>query len=197
MELGTGLSFAAVAFHFSGLLPFDNNLASLLGSLAVLIAFLYFAAVSIALCFIDIETHTLPNRIVYPSFLVALVLLGAAAALLDRWDALGGAGLGLVSLLALYFILALLYPGGMGFGDVKLSAVIGLQLGWLGWDALAVGAFAPFLLGGVFAIVLVVFRKAGRKSGIPFGPWMLLGAWIGIIFGQQIATAYLALYGLN
>jgi leader peptidase (prepilin peptidase)/N-methyltransferase len=85
----------------------------------------------------------------------------------------------------------------MGFGDVKLAAVLGIYLGWLGWGELIVGAFAAFLLGGLFAIGLMVFRRAGRKTAIPFGPWMLGGAWIAILFGNTIAGGYLALFGLS
>ena len=96
-----------------------------------------------------------------------------------------------------YLAMALTYPGGMGFGDVKLAGVLGLYLAWISWGALAVGAFAAFLLGGLFSIGLIIARKAGRKSGIPFGPWMLAGAWVGIFFGETIASGYLTLVGLE
>ena len=98
---------------------------------------------------------------------------------------------------ALYFALAVIRPGGMGFGDVKLSGVIGLYLGWVGVGSLIVGAFSAFLLGGVFSIVLVLSRGAGRRTAIPFGPWMIVGAGVGVFFGETIANAYLALIGFN
>jgi leader peptidase (prepilin peptidase)/N-methyltransferase len=85
----------------------------------------------------------------------------------------------------------------MGLGDVKLAGVLGLFLGYLGWGQLAAGAAAGFVLGGLFGAVLMLLRRARRGSGIPFGPWMLVGAWIGIVFGQQIAGGYLALVGLR
>ena len=69
--------------------------------------------------------------------------------------------------------LLVVYPRGMGFGDVKLAGVLGLYLGWFGWGALVVGWFAAFLLGGLFSVGLLLAGRAGRKSGIPFGPWML------------------------
>ena len=72
------------------------------------------------------------------------------------------------------------YPSGMGFGDVKLAAVLGIALGWLGWGPFVVGAFSAFLLGGLFSIALLVIGRAGRKTGIPFGPWMILGAVLAI-----------------
>lgn len=82
-------------------------------------------------------------------------------------------------------------------GDVKLAGVIGLVLGWVGWSALAVGALAAFLLGGLVGLALIVLGRARRSTGIPFGPWMLGGAWVGILLGDPIARAYLALFGLD
>ena len=109
------------------------------------------------------------------------------------WSALLRAVLGCAILFVFYFIVAFAYPAGMGFGDVKLAGVLGLYLGWVGWGSLAVGAFGAFLLGGVFAVILLVGRRAGRKSGIPFGPWMLLGAMLGIVAGPSIWRSYLDL----
>ncbi|TFC20746.1 prepilin peptidase [Cryobacterium glucosi] len=166
-------------------------------SLLVLLAFLYLAAVSVALGLIDLDTHRLPNAIVLPSYPVGAGLLGAAGITTSDYAALIRAGAGLVILWALYLIMALVYPGGMGFGDVKLAGLLGLFLGYLGWGELAVGAFAAFLLGGFFALGLVVTHRATRKSGIPFGPWMLAGAWVGIFGGAQLWDGYLSLMGIG
>jgi leader peptidase (prepilin peptidase)/N-methyltransferase len=95
-----------------------------------------------------------------------------------------------------YLVLAIAWPGSMGFGDVKLAAVLGLFLGFSGWGSLIVGSLLAFFLGGIFGLVLIVLRKSTRKSGIPFGPWMVLGAWIGILFGNVIWTDYLSIFGL-
>ena len=97
---------------------------------------------------------------------------------------------------AVFALVHAISHGGLGFGDVKLAGVIGLFLGWLGWGPLAVGAFSAFMLGGLFSLVLVMTRGATGRTAIPFGPWMLLGAWVGIFAGDQIASAYLALFGL-
>ena len=203
VELGTGLFFAAVAVWFgvsmvstsstTGIAVATGIAASILG----LVAFLYLAAISVVLALIDLDTHTLPNRIVLPSYIVGIALLGAASLLGGDYAALLRAGIGMAALWLAYLAMALTYPGGMGFGDVKLAGVLGLYLAWVGWGALAVGAFAAFLLGGLFSIGLIIARKAGRKSGIPFGPWMLAGAWIGIFFGETIASGYLTLVGLE
>ena len=166
------------------------------GELVTLVAFLYLAAVSVSLAMIDLDTHTLPNRIVLPAYPVATVLLAAAALMAGEPGRILGALVGGAALFGVYLLLALAYPAGMGLGDVKLAGVLGLYLGWLGWGELAVGGFAAFLLGGFFALALVIARKANRKSGIPFGPWMLAGAWLGIFYGEQIANGYLSLFGL-
>jgi leader peptidase (prepilin peptidase)/N-methyltransferase len=84
----------------------------------------------------------------------------------------------------------------MGFGDVKLAGVLGLFLGYLGWGQLVVGAFGAFLLGGAFSLGLLALRRVNRKSGIPFGPWMLAGGWVGALAGAPISSGYLALFGL-
>ena len=200
VELGTGVFFAAVTVWYFltqlSLLPWTDYATTGAGVL-VLVAFLYLAAISVALALIDFDTHTLPNRIVLPSYLVGAVLLAAAGLLTADYQALLGAAIGAAALFAFYLLLALAYPRGMGFGDVKLAGVLGLYLGYLGWGPLVVGAFAAFLLGGLFSIGLLITRKAGRKSGIPFGPWMLAGAWVGIFFGKELAVGYLRLVGLS
>jgi leader peptidase (prepilin peptidase)/N-methyltransferase len=84
----------------------------------------------------------------------------------------------------------------MGLGDVKLAGVLGIFLGWVGWGPLVVGSFSAFVLGGIFGVILIASKRGNRKSGIPFGPWMLVGAWIGVFFGNQIWSGYLSLFGL-
>jgi leader peptidase (prepilin peptidase)/N-methyltransferase len=162
-----------------------------------LAAFLYLAAVSVALAAIDLDLKRLPDRIVLPSIVVGIVLLAIGTIGSGDWWMLARGLIGGAALFAFYFVILMVYPKGMGFGDVKLAALLGLYLGWLGWGNLIVGAFAAFLLGGLFSIGLLLFRKAKSKTAIPFGPWMLLGAWIGILFGTNITTGYLALFGLT
>ena len=196
VELGTSIAFVAVGVVFApaAITSVDGTAATAV--VLATVAFLYLAAVSIALALIDIDVHKLPNSIVVPSYVVGAVLLGASALIDGDTDALLRMASAAVALFAFYFVLALVYPGGMGMGDVKLAGVLGLFLGFSGWGSVAVGAFAAFLLGGLFAVALLVTRKATRKKGIPFGPWMILGAWLGIFAGEQISGAYLALFGL-
>ena len=160
----------------------------------VIVAFLYFAAISIVLTLIDLDTHRLPNSIVLPSYLVAGILLTLASWLSGEWTPLLRAAIGMSTLYLFYAALRLIRPRGMGGGDVKLAGVIGIYLGWLGWGALAVGAFAAFVYGGVFGIVLMLLRRAGRKTAIPFGPWMILGAWTGVFAGEAVGRWYVNLF---
>jgi leader peptidase (prepilin peptidase)/N-methyltransferase len=161
-----------------------------------LVALLYLMAISIALALIDVQVHRLPNAIVLPAYPVLAALLVAGSAVSGDWTALGRAGIGLVVLGGAYLLLALAVPGGMGLGDVKLAGVLGMVLAYLGWGPLAVGASAAFLLGGTFAIGLLVSGRARRGSGVPFGPWMLGGAWLGVFAGQPLLDGYLRIIGL-
>lgn len=166
-------------------------LAARVGVEPALPAFLYLGAIGVALTLIDIDVKRLPDVIVLPSYLVAIVLLAVAALVDEDPSALLRAGIGMVVLYAFYFLLVLAYPKGMGFGDVKLAGVLGLYLGWLGWAEVVTGAFLGFLFGGVVGIVLMVLGRAGRKSQIPFGPFMLVGALAAILSGGALADLYL------
>ena len=92
-------------------------------------------------------------------------------------------------LLALY-LSPLIYPAGMGFGDVKLAGVLGAYLGWLGWAEVVTGGFLGFLFGGLIGLALMASRRAGRKSQLPFGPFMLAGAFVAILWGAALADLY-------
>jgi leader peptidase (prepilin peptidase)/N-methyltransferase len=177
VELGTAAVFVVLAARI-GLEP-------------ELPAFLYLGAIGVALALIDLDIRKLPNAIVLPSYVVAAVLLGAAAVFGDDWGNYLRAGLGMAALYAFYFALAWIYPAGMGFGDVKLAGVLGAYLGWLGWGEVVTGTFLGFLFGGVVGIALMALGKAGRKSKVPFGPFMLAGAFVAILWGGALADLYL------
>jgi leader peptidase (prepilin peptidase)/N-methyltransferase len=197
VEAITGVAFVGVALLFlPGLLAAASG-PSLVARLLVLVAFLYLAAVSVALTAIDIDVRRLPDRIVLPSYGVGVVLLGAAAIVGGDFGSFLRALAGAAILFVFYFLLALIKPGGMGMGDVKLAGVLGLFLGQLGWAELVVGAAGAFLLGGIFGVALMIGGRAKRRSAIPFGPWMFAGAWLGIFAGALIANSYLTLVGLT
>ena len=163
------------------------------------IAFLYLTSAGLALTMIDLAVHRLPNVIVLPSYLAlgGIFLAGAIIGVPwgGDWSQLLRAALAGLSLYVFYFLIVLIYPRGMGFGDVKLAGVLGAALGWFGWGHLLVGSFAAFVLGGVLSIGLLLTGKAKRGTGIPFGPWMILGSGVGVLWGQQIFDSYLQLVG--
>jgi leader peptidase (prepilin peptidase)/N-methyltransferase len=143
----------------------------------------YYAWMAARLTAIDIRSHLLPNRIVLPSYWTAVPLSLAAALGGGAFDGaavlrvLGGG----VVLWAVYFVLRVVYPAGMGFGDVKLAGVLGLYLGYLSWEHLLWGTAAAFLLGGLYGVVLIVLRRGTGKTAIPFGPFMLVGAALALL----------------
>jgi leader peptidase (prepilin peptidase)/N-methyltransferase len=179
VEAGTALLFVVLALRF--------------GADLALPAFLYLGAVGVALALIDLDVQRLPDSITLPSYPVALVLLGGAALVDGDERPFIRALVGGAALFAVYFAIWFAYPKGMGYGDVKLSGLLGAYLGWVSYGALVTGAFLGFLLGGLFSIGLVLFTDAGRKSKVPFGPFMLLGALLGILVGSSLIDGYLSL----
>lgn len=196
IEALTGLAFVVVGLAF---LP--GVLRAVGGEQAAnaiaLVVLLYLASISVALTMIDLDVHRLPDRIVLPSYLVIVLPLVVAAIIEQQPARIAVGAIGLGASFLFYGVIWLVQPGGMGFGDVKLAGVLGFALGWLGWSQLAVGVAGAFVLGGVFAIALLLLRRAGRRSQVPFGPWMFAGAWLGILAGEPIARAYLSLTGLG
>jgi leader peptidase (prepilin peptidase)/N-methyltransferase len=160
------------------------------GAGADLPAFLYLGALGVVLGAIDLAHHRLPNALVLPSYPVGLALLGAAALARGDGDGYVRALAGMATLYAGYFVLALAHPAGLGFGDVKLAGLLGLYLGWLGWDVLAVGAVLGVFAGGLAGLLLLLTGRATRRSAIAFGPAMLAGAFAAVLWGHQIADWY-------
>jgi leader peptidase (prepilin peptidase)/N-methyltransferase len=167
-----------------------------LDRLAGLPAWLYWTSIAIALAAIDLDCHRLPNAIVLPSYPVLAVLLVAPALWQQDYWPLLRAAIGAVALFGGYFALALAYPKGMGFGDVKLAGLIGAMLGWLSYSALLVGAFAAFLLGGLAGIVVIASRRGTGKTPLPFGPFMITAVAVALFAAQPLADSYLRLTGL-
>ncbi len=190
VEAGTALAFAGVALWWRRACPVDGA-----AGVVLLVLLLGFAALSISLALIDIGVFRLPWIMVAPSYPVVAVLLGAAALLAHEPARAVRMVVGALALWGLYRVLNLIRPDGMGMGDVRLAGVLGLVLAWFGWPELLVGAFGGFLLGAVGGIALTGLRRGWLKKQIPYGPWMLLGAWVGLLAGQGIARAYLDTLG--
>jgi leader peptidase (prepilin peptidase)/N-methyltransferase len=173
VEAGTAALFAAAAVRFPN-------------GVAVLVA--PFLGVMLAAAMIDLRHRIIPNRLVYPSlvlFALAIVVAWAAGVDVNPVRAL----LGLLAYGGALFIVALISPAGMGMGDVKLAALIGMMLGSLGWKYVVVGAVSGMLLGGAGAVVALLLGRS-RKDTIPFGPFLAAGAVVAALLAGPIATWY-------
>jgi leader peptidase (prepilin peptidase)/N-methyltransferase len=157
---------------------------------SLLPAYLYLGAVGGVLAQIDIDVHRLPDVIVLPSYPIAFVLLLVPTVVTGQWGWLLRAVLAGLALFTVYLVLALVSPGGggLGFGDVKLAGVLGLLLGWLGWGPVVVSVLGAFVIGGVLALILLLAGRAGRSSHIAFGPSMIVGAWVAVMFPVVLIT---------
>ncbi|WP_329256554.1 A24 family peptidase [Streptomyces sp. NBC_01478] len=159
------------------------TLAAATGPRPELVVWLLAAPVAVLLALVDLRVHRLPDVLTLPLAAALLALLGIAAALpadAGSWPTAlyGGLALG-----ATYELLYLINPAGMGFGDVKLALGLGTALGWYGWPVLVTGAFAGVLYGALYGLGMVALRRAGRKTAIPLGPFMLGGAFTGLLLG--------------
>lgn len=177
VELLTAVLFAGAALRFG----YDWELPAYLVLLAGLLA----------LAFTDLEHFLLPVRIVYPVLGLVAGLLALAAALNGVWSRLAVAAVCATVAFAIFFTLNFVNPKWMAFGDVRLAAVIGLGLGWLGARVAVLGFFLAFLLGSVVGVALILAKKIQRKAPIPFGVFLAAGAFVAIYFGQPLLDLYL------
>lgn len=184
VEAVTGILFGLICWA-----TIDGSFASIVLALVWSLG----AALAVCLSLIDIAVRRLPRSIVKPATTATVLGLALVAQLTGAGDQLVRAVLAGAALYAAFLILELIYPAGMGHGDTMLVGLLGLYLGWLGWPQVIIGIFAGFLCGGVYSLVLVVVGRAGRKSMIPFGPFLILGTTIGMIWGERLGTAYLSL----
>ncbi|MCQ9135976.1 prepilin peptidase [Streptomyces hilarionis] len=152
-----------------------------------LAVWLVLAPVGVLLAAVDLRVHRLPDPLTLPLAAVAPALLGCAALLPEHAGRWTTALLGAPALGACYLVLHLVNPGGMAFGDVKLALGAGAVLGWYGRSTVVLGTFAAFLSGALYAGVLVVAGRAGRKTAVPFGPFMLAGTLAGLLMGAYAA----------
>jgi leader peptidase (prepilin peptidase)/N-methyltransferase len=152
-------------------------------------AYLWFVGVTLTLMLTDIDTKLIPNRILFPGTVIGLVLL-VAGGLVESGPIVRALVGGAIYFLLL-MVLALIARGGFGFGDVKLSFLLGLFAAYQSWDTLIVAIFAAFLLGGIVSLFLVLTKIRGRKDAIPFGPYLVVGAYLAIAWGGTIASWYL------
>jgi leader peptidase (prepilin peptidase)/N-methyltransferase len=175
--IATGVLFGAMAWRFgwSWALP----------------AYLFLCAAGLVLSRIDLQHKLLPNKIVVPTLGIGLALLLLDAGMNLRWGNLLVAAIGCAVTFVIYLILALISPRGMGMGDVKLSAPLGLYLGYLSMGHLLLGIALGFIVGAVTSVLLVTGGLAGRKSTVPFGPSMFAGCLVAVLWGAEIGRMVL------
>lgn len=176
VEAGTALLFAAITLRF--------------GLSIELPAYLYLAAIGVTLAMIGFDVRRLPDSIVLPSYIISvLLLLPAGAVHADLHGTLRALG-GMVALLVLFFALALAYPNGLGFGDVKLAGVVGLYLGWLSWNALFLTAAGSLLIAAIGGSAAVVTKHGTRHMAVPLGPCLVGAAVLALFVAAPISSWY-------
>ncbi|MET1086194.1 MAG: A24 family peptidase [Arthrobacter sp.] len=163
----TKITTAAVTLVLSALLAWR------FGAAAELPAYLVLAVVGVQLARIDLLHHLLPNRMVFPLLGAGLLLLSVSAVGAGEAGSLVRGAAGAIILFALYLILALTSGNGLGMGDVKLAAPLGLYLGYLGWPQLFYGGALGFVAGGLASVVLVVKNRGNKPREVAYGPSML------------------------
>ncbi|TFV89652.1 prepilin peptidase [Blastococcus sp. CT_GayMR16] len=149
-------------------------------------AYLWFAGAAVLLAVIDLQHKLLPDRITLPSIGIGAALLAAVAVATGDGAPLVRALLGALVLYVVFVVLVLISPRSIGMGDAKLAALLGLYLGWLGWDVLLLGAAAGFVVQAVLALVLLATRRIGLRGELPFGPAMLIGAAVAIGWSDSL-----------
>jgi len=150
---------------------------------AVLPAYLLLAAVGVALFWVDVDVHRLPEALTLPCLPAVALLLAIASATTGDWGALARA----VAAWVVYVILALAVPGGLGLGDATLGGLVSLALGYLAWGTPVVAFVAAYLVSGTAALVGLALRRLHLKSDIAFGPYILLGALLALFVRFQVA----------
>ena len=173
VEAGTALLFTLVAVR--------------VGPHADLPALLLATAGFVALSGIDLHTRRLPDKVVFPTLALTAAGLVIAALVDDRLGDLGRAGIGALLGFAMFLVIHLVQPKGMGFGDVKFSLVCGLVLGWFGLADVILGLYGGFVLGAVIGVVVMAVQSGGRKTAIPFGPFMAAGTLLQVLAGGPLA----------
>ena len=177
VELLIGLLWAVVTLKF--------------GLVAELPAYLALVTVLVILSATDLEHRRIPNKILGPATILAVVFLLIAAAARSDFTLLGRAAIGGALYGLPMFAIGLAAPAAMGFGDIKLAGYLGLHLGWLGLGVVGVGAFLGFFIGAAIGVGLIVAGRKGRKDFIPFGPSMALGALIAVFFGRALLDLWM------
>jgi leader peptidase (prepilin peptidase)/N-methyltransferase len=184
VELATAVIFALLYWHY--------RLSPELGVMA------FYACLFIVIFVIDLEHSLILNKVVYPSMVVALLLALIPQSWLtqETWltttiqPGIASAALGGAIGFGIFLLIAVVSRGGMGWGDVKLAALIGLATGF---PMVFLAIIMAAILGGIVAVALLAARKRGRRQMIPFGPFLAVAAMATLLWGSNILSWYLGL----
>jgi leader peptidase (prepilin peptidase) / N-methyltransferase len=149
------------------------------------VAFGFFGVLGVALAAIDIASQRLPDLLTLPAYPILIILLTGAALADHDFAALGRAALGGLALAGAFLLLALVRPGQLGGGDIKLAGVAGIALGWLGWPTLIAGGALGFVLSALVSLALLAARRITMRSAISFGPFLIGGALVAMLAGTH------------
>ena len=182
VELVTVAAFAELAVQY--------------GELWVLAPLLLLAACLITVSVIDLQVQRIPDRITFPTFFVSVPAIILVSIVEDATETIPGAFIGAAAYFFFLFVTHLVYPAGMGFGDVKLAAVMGLYLGWLGWtDLLPIAGplrlvFYALMLGCVLGVVfgLGVQIATKKRGAFPFGPALAMACYVVVLFAFDLSS---------
>jgi leader peptidase (prepilin peptidase)/N-methyltransferase len=175
--LVTAFLFGAAAVRFGA----DPALA------AYCVFFGGLVAVSVA----DIRVGLVPRKILYPTLVLMVVGLLAASAVNGEWYRMGQAAVGGVCSFLVFFAIWFIAPRSMGMGDVRLAGVIGVGLGWIGYRQLYIGFMVGFIVGVIIGVVKMRVQGSGRKTSLPFGPALAVGAVVGVLWGTSLANIWI------
>ncbi len=153
---------------------------------AVLPAYLLLAWVGVALFWVDVDVHRLPEGLTLPTVPALVVLLAVASATTGDWGALLRAAVCGAAGWLVYAVLAVVVPGGLGLGDATLGGLVAVPLGYLGWGVPILGFVLAYLLSGVVAVVGLALRRLTLRSHIAFGPFIVVGALAALLVRFQL-----------
>ncbi|MGD0320512.1 MAG: A24 family peptidase [Acidimicrobiales bacterium] len=163
--------------------------AARLGDDVALAPFALLGIALVAISAVDLERFLIPNRIVYPTIALVAPLLVVSSAVDNRWGSLARAAIAGAAAFVGFLAVHVLVPRGMGYGDVRLAGLVGLSTGWLGLGHAFVAFFEAFVLGAVIGIAVMIATGGGRKTRIPFGPFLAAGAVLSVLWGGPLAHA--------
>lgn len=183
-----GLSAARVWITSAATGLISGLAAWVLGPRTVVVAYVAFAALTVALFLTDVDHKRIPNRVSYPGTIIAVSILALTAWVDGDAGAISRAVLGAFVYAGAFGLVYLAARGGFGFGDVKLAVSLGAFTTFIGWRSLFVAGLATAAVGGLIALGAVLFVRAGVRTEIPYGPPMIIGAWVAILGGSDLVA---------